>query len=381
MKFKVSVLLMMAMLMARLAGAQAGSDYVIGVDDILEISVSSHEGMDKELTVLADGTITYSWAGTLKAAGKTAAALASEIKALLEKTRNNVQVTVTVKEVRSRLVRIVGPVKNPGGYNLKANWRVLDLIATAGGLNARPGKVTGRVVHTSGKVDAFEMAEASLKPDTDANPVLTPDDLVLLEERDPALDKVYVMGQVSKPGSYEIAEDGTNLAALLSQAGNVTESAALTRATVMRGSTLLPLNLEPMVARGIVTDEIRAFKLQAGDVLFIPETETKIAVMGQVNRPGQYPLPEVKKLSALDALSLAGGQSQTGDIGKAGIIRVVNGKATVLPVNLDQMMRTKDLAQNVNLEPGDVLYVPTKNDRRFEWRDILSPLSFIFGLR
>jgi protein involved in polysaccharide export with SLBB domain len=363
--------------------AAQDTDYVIGVDDVISISVISHEGMDKEVTVLADGTIAYPFAGTLKAAGKTAKQLQDEIKVILEKTRNNVDLSVTVKEVRSRKIRIVGPVKSPGAYDLKAKWRVLDIIASAGGLNVRPSQVTARIIRGGEVTQSIDIVKASLDPESADNPELMPNDLVLLDEKDPAMNKVFVMGQVGKPGAYEIGDNGTNIIAILSLAGNATDKAALARVSVMRGTQLIPINLEPVVTRGQMTDEVRNFVLQAGDVLFIPEIDQRISIMGQVNRPGQYPMPEAKDLTVLDALSMAGGQTQIGDLGKAGIIRMVEGQATVVPVNIDGMLRNKNLAANIKMVTGDVLYIPTKNTNRFEWKDVLGPLSLLsfFGIK
>lgn len=386
-KMKLSSLLILLMvLLSALSFGQSGTgEQVLGVDDVISISVLNHQGMDRDATVLADGTITYPFVGKIKASGRTPTSLADEIKRALEKTLNNVAVTVTIKEVRSQKARIVGPVKSPGAYDVKPKMRLLDLVAMAGGLaDTRPTRISGRVIRPNGKVDTFEMVKASLEPDSDANPLISANDLVYLEERDPANNKIFVMGQVNKPGGYEVPEAGANLIAILSEAGNTLPNAALSRAVIMRGKEGIPLNLEPMVNRGILTDEIKNLQLQAGDVLFVPEIETRIAVMGQVNKPGQYAMPENKPLLALDALSLAGGQTQNGDLGKAGVIRTINGKATVIPINVDEILKAKKLEKNIPLQAGDVLFIPAKGQPRdFEWRNLLGPLSILsfFGIK
>ena len=133
----------------------------------------------------------------------------------------------------------------------------------------------------------------------------------------------------------------------------------------------------------VVQEVVRVLRLQAGDVLFIPAIEARVAVMGQVNSPGYYPFPETRPLTVLDALSLAGGQNREGDLGKAGIIRFVDGKASVVPIDIDHMLQKKNMAANVSLRPDDVLFIPARGERRFEWRDVLYPLSILsgFGLR
>jgi protein involved in polysaccharide export with SLBB domain len=361
--------------------SKAGSNYVLGPDDVIEITVLNHQGLDKTVNVLPDGTITYPWAGQIKAVGKTPKQLAAQIKSELEKTRNNVEVTVAVKEVHSRLVRVVGAVKAPNAYNLKPNWRVLDLVAVAGGLTARSARVTGRIIR-DGEIIPIDLAEDSTRTSDASNPLLRPDDLVFLEERDPSQNKAYVMGQVRRPGAYDLGDEGINILSLLSQAGDTTETAALTKAYILRGTTQIPINLRPVLAEGKLDESVRNLTLQAGDVLFIPAIERRVAVMGQVNKPGYYPLPETRELNVLDMLSLAGGQTPTGDLGKAGIIRMVDGAAKVFPVDIEKMLQKGNLTANVSLQPDDVLFIPARGERRFEWRDILGPLSILsfFGV-
>src|SRR5262245_38262494 len=90
------------------ADANKPADYTLGPDDVIDITVRPHANLDKTLTVMPDGTVTYPEVGEIKATGKTAKELASVIKDGLEKTRNDVSVFITVKEMHSRRVRVVG---------------------------------------------------------------------------------------------------------------------------------------------------------------------------------------------------------------------------------------------------------------------------------
>lgn len=381
------VLLTLLLLAGTSARAQslalAGGDYVLGLGDVIDISVLNHGDLNKTLTILPDGTITFPGVGQVRAAGKTTRALATEIQASLERTRNSVVVFVGVKEVQSRRVRLAGAVKMPNEYALRPGWRLLDLVAVAGGLNARPAHISGRIVRSGGEIVPLDLSEAIAQPQSDANPRLAVDDLVLLEEADPSRNTVHVMGQVTKPGAYPLGDEGISLLSLLSQAGNTTPSAALTRAYILRGNTEIPVNLRTLLAEGKTPGSNRALQLQAGDVLFVPEIEDRIAVMGQVNKPGYYSLPETRPLTALDALSLAGGQTQNGNLGRAGIIRMVAGKAQVIPIDIEKMLGRGDLQANVALQRDDVLFIPSRSDRRFEWKDVLGPLSALsfLGIR
>jgi protein involved in polysaccharide export with SLBB domain len=97
-------------------------------------------------------------------------------------------------------------------------------------------------------------------------------------------------------------------------------------------------------------------KLQAGDVLFIPETDKRIVALGMVQRPGPYDLLEGQHLS--DLIAAAGGLSTKAAMDKAFIVR--DGAQT--PVDLQKVMGG-DATANVSLRPGDMLVVPENKDR------------------
>ncbi len=349
---------------------------VLGADDVIEISVMNHPDLNRVATILGDGTILVPEVGEIVAAGKTPLELAAQIRTALEKTRNNVIVTVSVKEIHSRRVRALGAVRTQGSFDLKRRWRLVDLVVAAGGLSGKPSMTSARIVRDGTRIVPIDIAQALKVPEGDANVLLVPDDLVLFDELPvPGRTQAHAIGQVTKPGFYDIDPDTTVLT-LLSQAGGQTTTAALTRAYVLRGDTRLPVNLRPTLVEGKADDAVTRFKIQSGDVLFIPENEEHYAVMGQVGKPGFYPLPERGEVTILEALNFAGGQGGGGDLARAGIIRPTDGKATVLPVNIAQILKKGNLAENVALHSGDILYIPEKNAKHgFGWQDVLTPLT------
>src|SRR5579871_1023919 len=119
------------------AKAAADKDYLLGIDDVIEVTVTNHDDMDRTLTILPNGKINFAGVGEITAAGRTSRAVAEEIRAELDKTLNNFEVVVSVKEVRSRRVRAIGAVRAPGSYDMKPAWRVVDLLAVAGGPTAK----------------------------------------------------------------------------------------------------------------------------------------------------------------------------------------------------------------------------------------------------
>lgn len=358
------------------------AEYVLGADDVIEMSVSHHADLNRQMTILPDGKITLPDLGDFQASGKTRRELAAEIQAGYEKTLNNANVTIIVREVRSRKVGVTGGVHASGYYDLKQNWRLMDLIASAGGLSGKPNRIRGRLLRNL-KTVTLDVERANAKPDDEqANMTLQAGDIVLLDELPPLRDEVSVLGQVGHIGTFNLDEQ-TTLITLITQAGGPTERAALTKAYVRRGNTQIPLNLRPSLALNQADEKITNFKLEAGDVLVVPEIEKRYAVMGQVAHPAYYPIPEKGPVNVFEAFNFAGGQLPSGDLSKAGIIRMVDGKPTVIKVNMNNVLKKPETAMNITLQPEDVLVVPLRGQRGLTIQDALSPLSILslFGLR
>jgi polysaccharide export outer membrane protein len=364
------------------ADGVAANAYILGADDVLDITVDNHMDLNKTLTILPDGTISFPEVGNVKAAGKTPEELADALKTGLEKTRNMVNVIVSVKEVHSKHLRILGPVKSAGNYDFKPGWRLEDLIAMAGGLTAKTVRVTGRLVRVGmNKTIPLNLVEADLHPDGPANIALQPDDLIVLDEED-FVRQVHVMGQVAKPGAFDLTEH-LSVISLLAEAGSYTDKAWLGKAYIQRGDKQIPINLVPSVLESKNDDEVNNFVLQPGDVLVIPEAEDRYAVLGQVFKPGYFNMSEKEPTTMLQALSEAGGQTSDGDLSHASILRTVNGKTTAVSVNIDEILKKGNLAKNVSLNKGDILYIPNRSRKTpLGIQDILSPISQIltFGI-
>lgn len=109
-------------------------DYVIGIDDVLAITVWKEPDLSKTVPVRPDGKITLPLVGDVQAAGKTPEKLQHELRDSLASFVAVPEVAVIVQEVKSQKFNIVGQVAKPGSYPLGESLTVLDAIAGAGGL-------------------------------------------------------------------------------------------------------------------------------------------------------------------------------------------------------------------------------------------------------
>ncbi len=110
-------------------------DYVIGIEDILDISVWKNPDLSKIVAVRPDGMISLPLIGDMRAAGLTPIQLRDNINERLKEYQETVVTSVIVQEVRSYRIFVLGEVLSPGTYSLSRKTTVLQAIAMAGGLS------------------------------------------------------------------------------------------------------------------------------------------------------------------------------------------------------------------------------------------------------
>ncbi len=117
------------------AAEEVPPDYIIGVEDILAISVWREPELSiKEIAVRPDGKISFPIIGDITASGLSPMQLQDLITEKLKEFVASPTVTVVVMRIGSRYVSIVGKVAKPGIYYLGAPMSVLELLARAGGI-------------------------------------------------------------------------------------------------------------------------------------------------------------------------------------------------------------------------------------------------------
>jgi polysaccharide export outer membrane protein len=118
-------------------------DYVIGVEDILNVVFWREKDMSAEVRVRPDGKISLPVLNDVPAAGLTPEQLAAAVQTAATKFVRDAGATVIVKEIRSRKVYVIGEVVKPGTFQLGSELNVLQIIAEAGGFldHANKGNV------------------------------------------------------------------------------------------------------------------------------------------------------------------------------------------------------------------------------------------------
>ncbi len=159
-------------------------EYLIGPEDVLEISVWKNPDLSKQVVVRPDGMISLPLLGDVLAAGRTPGQLQNEIVEKLKEYQQNVVVSVIVQNVLGYNYFILGEVKSPGVYTMKKKTTLLQAIAIAGGFNqfAAENKITIIREKTDGS-NAQEKIKIRFKDilkkaDSEMNLVLKPGDTI-----------------------------------------------------------------------------------------------------------------------------------------------------------------------------------------------------------
>ena len=124
------------------------SQYRIGIEDVLLISVWRDPDLTREVPVRPDGKISLPLLQDLMAAGKTPVELGKELQTRFKEFLSNPSVTVIVREVNSIKLYILGEVAKPGPVAVRSKVRLLQAISMAGGVTQFGGK-NGVVIYRS----------------------------------------------------------------------------------------------------------------------------------------------------------------------------------------------------------------------------------------
>jgi polysaccharide export outer membrane protein len=341
------------------------TDYRFTPNDVIEITVTPQSNFDRTVTVQPDGKISYPIVGQIQVAGLTVAQLAAKLHEGLNRQLVDPQVVVSLKAISPQAaarVSLLGAVFRPGVYEIKPGTTVAEALALGGGPMPHADLRRVTITHADQSVVTADLAQTDRTGRLERNVALQPGDLIVVPEG--ARTTILVLGEVAKPGSYELQKEARLLDAI-SLAGGPTPRADLRHVTLARSagtSGTQTLDLDSLLSGGASADPACNLPLQPGDTILVGETDQRIYVLGAVARPDSYSIRPNDRI--LDALVKAGGASPNADLPKAVLVRRgATGQPEPKPLDLKKIMATGDTAANALVRPGDVLYVPDKKIR------------------
>ena len=330
------------------AGKSGVHDYVIGVGDLLDISVFDVSELSKEVRVSQSGTVGMPLVPIrLHVAGLTETQAEEKIAEVLEANGlvSHAEVGVVVKEHRSQPITVVGAVTHPMVYQSDHSVTLLEVLAEAGGIANDAGDT---VIVTRRRAATFTEIP---NPNPGPPPTTAPG-----SGEPPALDSTNAgpapeqKADAAKAPSFPSADE-------MSQAPPATSPAPSSpnlSTTNSADTTSITINLNDLLETGDTRNNIG---LQSGDVVTVPHAGI-VYVLGAVSRPGGFVVSNDRtQLTTLKVLSLAGGLTRIAKLDHAVIIRKDDqGKQTQTEIDLKKVLQRR--SEDITMHASDILYIP-----------------------
>ncbi len=301
-------------------------DYVIGNGDLLDLEVFDVKELSREVRVSQTGSIGIPLVPVrLHVAGLTEVQAEQKISEVLESNGlvSHAEVSISVKERKSKPITVVGAVSHTMVYQADRSVTLLEVLAEAGGL-----------ANDAGDTVIVSRPAQEVPSDPSEPPAIGP--------QDPAPAASHAAAVPDPSANSPASVDPPHL------------------------SNTITINLNDLMESGDATNNII---LQAGDIVTVPHSGI-VYVLGAVNKPGGFVLANDRgQMTTLKVLALAGGLGSTAKRDHAVIVRKnAQGQQHEVAVDLKKVMQRQ--AEDVQLQPSDILYVPDSAARKAMLRTV-----------
>jgi polysaccharide export outer membrane protein len=287
------------------AAPAAAGDFAIGISDLLDINVLGVPDFTRELRVSTMGTIRLPFLGEVKVDGLTPAQAEAKLAGLLNPNFvKDPQVSVIIKEPRSRMFSLMGAVSRPGQYQMQESVTLVTAIAGAGGLDAKAGDIAqiqrsnkvkpDLVQHATAQVSSEEakpapgfQIEVDLKKlliegDMSRDIPIMPGDVISIPQRQ--VSAVYIIGDVTRPGAIDFpGGKGLKLSRALAYSGGPTKTAKLSHSALLRQKPDGSVERIALDLGKVLNGKGPDIDLQPDDLLVIPSSVGKGFGSGMLN--------------------------------------------------------------------------------------------------
>ncbi|PHV11149.1 SLBB domain-containing protein [Chitinimonas sp. BJB300] len=278
---------------APLDGVPVTADYVVGPGDELLVRGWGQVDIDVTAVVGRNGSIFIPKVGNLNVGGLHYEEVVPLIKSAVGRIYKNFDLTVSMGQLRSIQIFVVGQAKRPGSYTVSSLSTLVNALFASGGPSAN-GSMRAIQLKRGGKVvTTFDLYDLIVSGDKSNDARLLPGDVIYI----PSVGKqVAVYGSVNRPAVYE-AKPNNSLKDLLDWAGGLSTAAAGQKVTVER--------ISERQARKVAEFQLNASELansvQDGDVVNVyavsPRLENSITLHGNVAQPMRFPWREGMRVS------------------------------------------------------------------------------------
>lgn len=339
-------------------------NYVLSAGDELQINVWGDSELNLKQKISPEGTILVPNLGPVVVGGLTIEMAENCLKQELGRImsglsageKGNTHVSVSLSQIRSIKVNIVGEVIAPGTYTLPSFATLFNALYAAGGVNEIGSLRNIKVYRDSKEVASLDVYNYLLNGEYEANIRLQENDMVIVG---PYEQWVVVRGKVKRNRIFEMRK-GETLEQLLRMAGGFTGDAYTEDVRVKRKS-----GRWHQIAT-VCASRFSTFQMQDGDSLqvdsVIPFYENRLRVTGAVWRPGEYELgPSLHTVKQL--VQQASGLKGDEFVGRAQLTRLnPDFTTTLIALNIQGILNGS--VADVELCSEDELYIPSLFDLR-----------------
>ena len=281
-------------------------DYQLGYGDELIIDIWGVSEMTYSEILSPDGSILIPGIGPIYLSGLTVDDAHKKLRKELSKiyaglsgNNPNVFLTVSIGNIRSIHVNLVGEVFVPGTYTLPSMATAFNALYASGGPTISGSLRNIKLIRNNKAIATIDFYQFLLDGTMEGNIRLQDQDVIFIE---PYSDRVEIEGEIKRPGLYEMKK-GESLAELLKFSGGFTGKAYKKSITTIRNT-----DRENQI-RDTKEDKFGEFQLQNGDYVkvdsILSRYENRVEITGAVFRPGSYSLEE--GMTLVDLLQKAEG--------------------------------------------------------------------------
>ncbi len=363
-------------------------DYVIGPGDQLLIRAWGQLDVDYRATVDRNGMINIPKVGSVQVAGIRYQDITNVVHTAVSRNFRNFDLLVTMGQLRSVQVFVVGQAKRPGAYTVSSLSTLVNAVFAAGGPSSRGSMRAIQLKRGNQVVTTLDLYDLLVSGDKSKDAQLLPGDVIYFP---PVGPQAAIAGSVNTPAIYELKGE-TTVGQLIALAGGLTATAQTKRASIERIA-----DRQARTADLFALDRAGdARALHDGDLLTVfsisPRFEQVVTLRGHVAAPLRYPFHEGMRIRDLipekDALitpdyylrknlAVRADTVTTGGLTDSvrrladeinwdyAVIERQNPQdlsTTLIPFNLGKAILENDPTQNLPLKAGDVVTVFSKTD-------------------
>ncbi len=334
------------------------ADYRLGPEDEIIIDVWGQSAANYRQKISPDGTITLSDVGVISLNGLSVDAARKKIRQVFSTVYEgiddgSVRVEMSLGQIRTIKVNVVGEVEVPGTYTLPSLATLFNAIYMAKGTNDIGTLRDIKLFRGNRQIASLDVYEYILNGESSSNYRLQDNDIIMVG---PYQNLVKIGGKVKRKRIFELKK-GESLADLVNYAGGFNGDAYTHNIQVNRKST------GRYTIHTVERDNMPGFVMQDGDSIFVGSAiqmfDNRVSVHGAVWRAGNYELQRAK--TVLGLLKLCDGVKGDAFTRRAQIERTrTDFKREIIALELDKILNGE--APDVALAPEDNLYVPSIYD-------------------